>query len=87
VHVEGDTAVAAADVYAPASHGALCGSGQSSSSVSLNDREAFGWYVVSEHGAHSASDFAVPFFNVNVPASHSVIGSQELALVVGNSKG
>ena len=85
MHVEGDTAVAAADVYVPASHGALCGSGQSSS-VSLNDREAFGWYVVSEHGAHSASDSGVPIFEVNVPASHSVIVSQKLALVVGNSK-
>lgn len=86
MHVEARAAFAAVDVYAPASHGALCGSGQSSS-LSLNDREAFGWYVVSEHGAHSASDSGVPIFEVNVPASHSVIVPQALVVVVGNSKG
>jgi len=82
VHDEADAVVAAVDVYAPASHGVLCGSGHPVS-VSVIDREAFGLYEVSEHAAHCAFDCAVPIVKVYVPASHGKIGWQELVMVWG----
>ena len=82
MHVEARAAFAAVDVYAPASHGALCGSGHPVS-VSVIDREAFGLYEVSEHAAHCAFDCAVPILKVYVPALHGKIGWQELVMVWG----